>query len=40
VPGQGFHTLSLAPHAPVGWAAGSQGRIAKLAGFARAPRPY
>jgi photosystem II stability/assembly factor-like uncharacterized protein len=33
VPGPGFHTFSLAPRSPVGWAAGSQGRIAKLAGF-------
>ena len=30
VPGEGFDTVSLAPHAIVGWAAGSGGRIAKL----------
>jgi photosystem II stability/assembly factor-like uncharacterized protein len=40
VPGPGFHTFSLAPHAPVGWAAGSQGRIAKLSSFARIPLPF
>jgi photosystem II stability/assembly factor-like uncharacterized protein len=33
VPGPGFHTFSLAHDSLVGWAAGSQGRIAKLEGL-------
>lgn len=30
VPGEGFDTVSVAPHSIVGWAAGQGGRISKL----------
>jgi photosystem II stability/assembly factor-like uncharacterized protein len=35
MPGPGFDTLSFAPGRPVGWAAGSAGRIARLEPFSR-----